>query len=544
MLILALIYGHGADDAIDKKTNEISPAALLAAIRKVRSENLLTVFCQADRAVLAAKDDEAHLMTLLDAFVRPVPVAKTSQGGFSSFHSKVWLAAFEKNDGSEEKAFRLIVTSRNLTSNRDFDAVAVFDSTDKGNGGVVDVIKRQVDVDKEGQVGELFRDFDDARFGIGAFSFLKDGVINAARLGKCHSIFSPFLDPVQLDGLKPEHPINIFSSQQEIYKLGEIVRNEKFRFFMLNPDLNEHTENEDRADGRHFGLHAKLYISDDAVILGSSNFTYRGLTRNREFNVEIKKGIREDDLLDYVGVGKKENESPQERQARERSGMFLPYQAPPEPEKEPDAPEEKLNEILQALACGPLKAEYVDGKLSLTVPYRPEAGVTIRWKPFLQGEEDFKDPGKEALCWDVSKENVCRIFDCEVEIGGAEARIQMLAELDADLWDERFTAEKRKISIDDEINFKMLNIEGVENLYGREVPLRRDAGGRAGCGQTRMPQPPIFERLLEADRDRLKRFFLDDPLQKREDGEDPSGLYEAFVEMGRFFGFDPEVKRS
>ena len=534
MLILALIYGPGANDAIDKKTNEISSAALLAAIRKIKEENLLNVFCQADKANLAATGDERYLLTLLDAFVHPVPV-KNDKGAFSSFHSKVWLVAFEKNDNHEEKAFRLIVTSRNLTSNQDFDAVAAFDSSENGSTAVVDAIREQV--------GQLPPEFDDARFNISPYSFLKAGKLNETSFRECHSIFSPFLDANMFDYLPSDHPVNVFSMGQEICKLGEKnIGNGNLRFFMLNPDMNANTETDGSDDGKHFGLHAKLYISDRAVILGSSNFTYRGLTQNREYNVNIHQGINEADLLKSVVGAKNTNESDADWRMRlllEKSGMFLPYE-PSAPVEEPSEAEKKLDKLLQELACCKLTAKYDDaGNLSLSVNYQPEAGVKMGWKPFLHGD-DFLSIGK-PLCWQgVSPEHVCRIFVCKVEIDGAAPRqFQMLADLDTtlldELWDNRFKAEKSKVDIKDEIDFRMLCIEKKEDLYGRVVQLKMNEGDSASSSRgNRMPQPPIFERLLELEKSQLRDFFKDPP-QKRED--DSSGIYDAFVEMGRFFGF-------
>jgi len=57
-----------------------------------------------------------------------------------------------------------------------------------------------------------------------------------------------------------------------------------------------------------------------------------------------------------------------------------------------------------------------------------------------------------------------------------------------------------------------------------------------------MPQPPIFERLLELEDDQQLNKFFEDPLQKREG--DSSGLCEAYMEMGKFFGFYQDEEKS
>ena len=204
-----------------------------------------------------------------------------------------------------------------------------------------------------------------------------------------------------------------------------------------------------------------------------------------------------------------------------------------------------------------MKASYdaAAQKLSLSVSPPPKFEADIRWKPLLQG--DFKSFGDELrLSWDdIPKENVCRIFVCEVKIDGAKPKeIQMLADPDpdtpesaakwADIWEKRFNAEIKKIPIEDEINFRMLLVENTEALYGTQVRLKENGGRNGGGGS--MPQPPIFERLLELvldqklDHDRLKALF--EPLQKRE--KDPSELCKAFGEMANFFGFHPDKEND
>ena len=519
MLVLAIIYGPGSQRAMDRKADEISPAALLAAIRKVRKEKLLTVFCQADKTVLATNEDEKQLQTLLD-FVKPVHMTKDEKLGFSSFHSKVWLIAFEKDEkDSKEKSFRLVVTSRNLTSNRDFDAVAVFESTKSGKTDVVDEIRRQV--------GALPPIFDEARFDTASYVLLDKLKKEITR--NCHSIFSPFLDRKLLSELMMDrdHPVNIFSMEQEIYKLGNMNGGGHCNFYVLNPNMNDDTENGD--DGKHFGLHAKLYVSDDFVILGSANFTHRGWSSNREFNVKIESGISAEDLKQNLGIG-----TP--------GGMFQSYQPPEIPLQEADDEEE---EVLQNLACCSLEATYnKEGKLSLTVTYpagwEPGRNVKIYWKPVRFGNIFFKTDKHDELCWEnVEKKDVCQFFVCRVEINGMVAKeFQMLAEFkegSEEVWNERFSTEKQKISMQDQIDYMMLSIEEPGDLYGRTVPLRDKKTGASEDKSVRMPHPPIFERLLELDDDQLNLFFSEE-VEKSPEDPDPLGLYDALLEMKNFFG--------
>lgn len=509
MLILAVTYGPGADKALEHKSEDISPAAIFAAIKQMRGK--LKVYCQAD------KTEELHgtnnnenmqrIKVLLDEFVEPVPMTK-GENGFSSFHSKVWLISFKK----QYHKYRMIVTSRNLTSNRDFDAVAVFEHGGNSKACVKEILKQ---IAPPQEVEDQFKNI--------CFE-PEPQKITADEIENCHSVVSPFLDAELLTKIPGR--LNIFSLRSEIDKVWKADQKltEKHNFYCFNPALEIETD-----EGQHSSIHAKLYISDDFIILGSSNFTTRGWQSNREFNVKLSSGIDEQRLKEEFGVDKEEKYG---------SGMFVPYQSP---KSEDTIKDEAKDMILQELARIQLTAEWKQDEKKLCLSAEYPDGVNsdnFEWKPLLAKKEWQK--GK-ALCWTMDAADASKIFLCRIKVteNGLETEkvIQMLAVWKNEpegLWEERCNAERSKLSLADELDFRMLYIE-TDKLYGRDVPLKRN---RSSDNSHCPPRPPVFERLLKADKEQLEKFFAEEII-KRDDEDDPLGLVQAFGDLRNFFGIKP-----
>lgn len=506
MLILAVTYGPGADKALEHRCENISPAAIFAAIKNMRGK--LKVYCQADKTEELSgtnnNENMQRIKVLLDEFVEPIPMTKRGEDEFSSFHSKAWLISFKKKNHK----YRMIVTSRNLTSNRDFDAVAVFESSGTSKACVTEILK-QINPPEE-----LKNQFKNICFEPEPQKITEDVV------KKCHSVISPFLDASLLEKFSD---LNIFSLRSEINKVWKVNRTllEKHHFYYFNPTLEMQVE-----EGVHSSIHAKLYISKDFIILGSSNFTTRGWERNREFNIKLSSGIEKERLKEEFGVDK------------DGSGMFIPYQAP---KSEDVVADEVKNRILQELACIQLKINWEKDKKNLWLSLEYPDNVSpkkFEWKPlWFKGE--WKKGNESSLSWNMDDvRDVSKIFLCRIKVTEngkvTEKVIQMLAVWENEpegLWEERYNAERSKLSLADELDFRMLSIEPDE-LYGRDVPLKRNGGSDDSHSP---PRPPVFERLLKATPEQLKTFF-DDDIIKRKDEEDPLGLVQAFEDLKCFFG--------
>ena len=99
-------------------------ADMLDALNKVRER----MFVFVHKNNISAKCRYSELMSFIDQNIFNVPV----NGAFKSFHPKVWLVRYEKDEQPQDFRYRLIVMSRNITTATDFDIVVTMDSC-KGN---------------------------------------------------------------------------------------------------------------------------------------------------------------------------------------------------------------------------------------------------------------------------------------------------------------------------------------------------------------------------------------------------------------------------
>lgn len=108
------------------------------------------------------------------------------------------------------------------------------------------------------------------------------------------------------------------------------------------------------------------------------------------------------------------------------------------------------------------------------------------------------------------------------------------------LWNSRFAEATKILTLSEELEYRILMAESAEEIFGRDVPLKRD--NHSGNKTQTPPRPPIFERLLKMKHDELERFFSGD-FKIRENDSDPLGLVQAFYELKAFFGFGTEREK-
>ena len=108
------------------------------------------------------------------------------------------------------------------------------------------------------------------------------------------------------------------------------------------------------------------------------------------------------------------------------------------------------------------------------------------------------------------------------------------------LWNSRFAEARKILTLSEELEYRILMAESAEEIFGRDVPLKRD--NHSGNRTQTPPRPPIFERLLKMKHDELERFFSGD-IKIRENDSDPLGLVQAFYELKAFFGFGTEREK-
>ena len=262
LMVLLAMENRGRVPEISKGET-ISKAQLLAIIE--RNLKKITLLAQQGLVYFDRKIPPL-LQALLWKSIRP----RQPENG--SFHPKVWLAAFRKDkEGMEpEYYFRLLVTSRNLTQDTDFDAAVVFQSKPAEKETVVNtekIIKLFGD-ELSSEWKKLLRqvvfkkgDFDHA-------DELPNGV---------HTVISPFLDKEKVGNLMAKGLKNLFSTRKAIAGLKNWYKKSKtlpINFFELRPmgisetadaDQEEDTAGEpaEKEANRHYGLHAKLYFSTE-----------------------------------------------------------------------------------------------------------------------------------------------------------------------------------------------------------------------------------------------------------------------------------------
>ncbi len=102
----------------DGEGMDLDPIALLEAVR--RHADRIDIFCQAGQ--IAPMGDYRPIVAYLERSIHPVlPHQPTA-----IFHPKVWLIRYREADG-DERRYRLLCLSRNLTFDRSWDTVLALD---------------------------------------------------------------------------------------------------------------------------------------------------------------------------------------------------------------------------------------------------------------------------------------------------------------------------------------------------------------------------------------------------------------------------------
>ncbi len=314
-----------------------------------------------------------------------------------SFHPKVWLWAFKHNGEEDNYVFRLLVTSRNLTQDTDFDAAVVFDSRkEKPPAGhhqkLFDLFGSSLSEDWKNRLN-------DVTFSQGLYEGIKDE--------SCiHTVISPFLD---VEKIKELTGLNyLFSTREALDHLAGDLPS-RIQCFILRDlnELNREIENaenpqdviESSGEVSHFNLHAKLYFTNTYLLLGSRNCTSRGWYHNVEFMVRLK-GQKSATLLNSL-VYDPDSEVPQIRSSRNRTqALFEPY-TPQFREMEKSDAEDKRSALIELLRTVECQVYYGDDTIRLTLPILPENKLLeLEVVPFA-----FQDNEKVWLPWQKGELN-------------------------------------------------------------------------------------------------------------------------------------------
>jgi len=408
LMVLLAMENRGRVPEISQG-EKISNAQLLAIIE--RNQKKITLLAQ-QGLVYFDRNFPPLLQALLWKSIRPQQPEK------GSFHPKVWLAAFRNQEGTEpEYYFRLLVTSRNLTQDTDFDAAVVFESEKAGNEGAAS---------NTGTIIELFKDeLSEWKDRLRQVVFKKGYFDHADELpDEVHTVISPFLDDKIVGELMKKGLKNLFSTRKAIVGIKNF-KTLPVKFFELRPmgisetadaDQEEDTAGEpaEKEANRHYGLHAKLYFSTENkknfLYLGSRNCTWRGWNSNVEFMVKLRLPghFNEETLLNAL-VYDPNGTDPQKSGKNRKNALFQPCDVnnlTPETESDEDRDKTTLIEFLRTVKA---YASFENGDFKLTLPDDPPLlNGKLKIRPLLLDEN--KEWNKEIVWRSVDKQDLSPYF--------------------------------------------------------------------------------------------------------------------------------------
>ena len=358
----------------DEGRADPSPLALLESAR--RHAERISVYCQSGQIAVPAR--QQRLLAFLEGSV--MEVMPSNPAGV--FHPKLWVLRYTQPD--QDVRYRVVCLSRNLTASRTWDVSLVLEGTLRErqvgysrNRPLSDFIAalpalaiREIGESHQhraAQFGDELRMVDfELPDGFEELAFYPLGISGYARwpfrnAGRRLLVVSPFLSDGCLDRLAREGSNNILVSRlEELAKVSRLALDGFPDVYVLREQTT--LPSQDAADDhlptlpeeRLSGLHAKLYIADDAgtgtVWIGSANATNAAFGHNIEFLVSLagprrlagidailRHGEGEPGLLDLLT-----RYEPQDAVEVDETQVAL---------------EHRLDEVRRSLASAPLVAE-------------------------------------------------------------------------------------------------------------------------------------------------------------------------------------------
>jgi hypothetical protein len=378
------------------------PLTILDALR--RATERVDVFAQAGELSLGTA--RTRLVAFLEPMLHPVSVRT------GIFHPKVWFLEFERDD---ERAYRFVCASRNLTSDRSWDVVisldgAPGDEDDVGlkarNAPIVGLLCALPDLavipllpERRARIDAFAERIEHVAWEAPAdttelaFHVWGTGVPTQPTFGGDSALLvSPFL---QTDGLTAirnsprRRPDTVLVSRAaSIDALPRNMSSDRMRTYVLDGAANSTPDSD--ADGAMLdevltGLHAKAFVFDRGrnahVFLGSLNATRAAL----HSNVEV--------LVEFVG---KKRQFGVDATLQALGDLVVEYDRREDVEPDPDEePDRQLDALLRTIAGVRYVVELDDGSpLSVHVwrageePVAP-AEVSVEWRLLNRAEALF-----------------------------------------------------------------------------------------------------------------------------------------------------------
>jgi hypothetical protein len=305
----------------------VSSADPLAILQSIRSYgDRIDIFCQAGHVSIPTRGND--LMTFLESMVHQVKAPRSGH----LFHPKLWALRYVNDDGEER--FRLVCGSRNLTTDRAWDAVISLEGRRTArpyavNRPLADFIRSLADrvpnglkTERRGPITELAEALRYVEWerpdDVVAEDWLTFHVFGTSRRnqpdmsGYSRLVVSPFLNNAGLDEVWPEQigDCVVVSRAEELDAIGPEGRHslEKAGLRVLDESAAIPDPESDEAGLRWSlsGLHAKVYIVERDkkahVFVGSANMTDAAWAGNDELLVEIVGKVSTHGVLATLGI--------------------------------------------------------------------------------------------------------------------------------------------------------------------------------------------------------------------------------------------------
>lgn len=438
--------------------------ALLDSLRRTVSS--LCVFCERGRIKVPGKPN------LLYSMLEQVIVeALAPRGG--AFHPKVWFLKYSDSSGKKEALYRLLVLSRNITSDRTWDVALVMDghAVEKpieANLVLCDFIKALPGL-AVGEVSDRTSDICKQLASEAAYlkwqlpsdfrglSFHLLGLKNRRKTWlppKSSSlvVVSPFVSSEALNRLAStsQEPLAIISSSNWLDSVEPAVI-EKYDQILVLDEAARSEEGEEEADVE-IGLHAKLYIFREwyntHIVLGSANATNAALLNgsNVEFLAEIwgkdkAIGKPETFLCSEDGLGE----------------YLVEYSADKEhiEDSEPDASKKHLEDLRRRILSSDLRVRCSGSKGKYNLVLNSRAGISFSeneivaiWPISVISDLAISletiQPGGSVQLPGVDITSLTGFIAFEIRVGREEERFVLNLPLD-DIPEDRETAILRTI---------------------------------------------------------------------------------------------------
>lgn len=458
------------------------------------------------------------LFTLLEPSVRSIP----KESG--SFHPKVWLLQY-KEKGSEKRCYRLLVMSKNLTDNSNWDitfhADGIANKNYSGNENLINFIKAIPYLKKDNSfIEELTADISKVRFNnpddIDRFSFygFPDSSYSFPANMENPVVISPFLSEERLRKFAKNSSNQgyLLSREEELDKIGETVL-EEFKCYVLRNDFVEgDTLIDESSDVKnHHHLHAKCYFweakNKTHILLGSANCTNAAFSINSEAVVEMISSKIEIETLLKKLIEEDNGEDKKEEELK----LFVPYLRSDIDKTDEDEEREKktadnIRRNIEALNIHGIITKSDDAYTITLFHKTKDSGLALEdgWNVSiapLSRRDDRKDLSEKSIIFTpYDLEELTAFF--EVTIYCSMKTIQnYVVKVEYDSSKDLFSSREKKLLtlLFDNMN-KLLNyiawlLEG-ESGVSTNLPIIIESSSK-GSGAASLAFPiPLYERLL------------------------------------------------